>query len=160
MVSISTTLLIVRPSTSQLRNHCYEMPADSHRQLKSVVARSTLQQSRSSFEAQVNEAIYQVVTEYWAVVQARGILEVQQKSVDLAQASYAHDKRALELGALSPLDIYRPQSEVASRHLAVIQNQYALKEAQEDLRLSIGAEQETGDRNARPRSHRESGTRG
>ena len=107
-----------------------------------VVARQSLQQSRSSFQAQINEAIYQVVTEYWAVVQARGILDVQQKSVDLAQASYQHDKRALELGALSPLDIYRPQSEVASRHLAVIQSQYTLKQAQEDLRLSIGAEQD------------------
>ena len=107
-----------------------------------VIARRSLQQSQSSFQAQVNEAIYQVVTEYWAVVQARGILEVQQRSVDLAQALYSHDKRALELGALSPLDIYRPQSEVASRHLAVIKSQYALMQAQEDLRLSIGAEQD------------------
>jgi outer membrane protein TolC len=107
-----------------------------------VIARQSLQQSRSSFEAQVNETIYQVVTEYWTVVQARGVLDVQQKSVALAQASYQHDKRALELGALSPLDIYRSQSEVASRHLAVVQSQYTLKQAQEDLRLAIGAEQD------------------
>ena len=107
-----------------------------------VVARRSLQQSRSGFQAQVNEAIYEVVTEYWAVVQARGALEVQQKSVSLAQALYDHDKRALELGALSPLDIYRSQSEVASRRLAVIKSQYSLKQAQEDLRLSIGAEQD------------------
>jgi len=107
-----------------------------------VIARRTLQQSRASFQAEVNDAILQVVTAYWAVVQARGNLQVEQKSLDLADKSYQHDKRALELGALAPLDIYRPQSEVASRHLSVIQGQYALKRAEEDLRLAIGADQD------------------
>jgi outer membrane protein TolC len=107
-----------------------------------IIARRTLQQSRASFEAQVNDAIFQVVTQYWAVVQARGNLEVEQTSLDLAEASYKRDKRALELGALPPLDIYRSQSEVASRHLQAIQGQYILKQAEEALRLTIGANQD------------------
>jgi outer membrane protein TolC len=59
------------------------------------------------FEAQVSDAILQTVSQYWNVVQVRGNLDVAKKSQDAAEASYKRDKRALELGALAPLDIYR-----------------------------------------------------
>jgi outer membrane protein TolC len=109
-----------------------------------VIARRGLHQSQASFQAQVNDAILQVVTQYWAVVQARGNFDVERKSFDAADASYQHDKRALELGALPPLDIYRSQAEVAARRLVSIQGEYALKQAQEALRLTIGADQDPG----------------
>jgi outer membrane protein len=108
-----------------------------------VIARRALLQSRASFEAQVNDAIFQVVTQYWAVVQARGSLQVEQESLSLAEASYQRDKRALELGALPPLDIYRSQSEVAARRLQAIQGQYTLKQTEDNLRLTIGANQDS-----------------
>jgi outer membrane protein len=107
-----------------------------------VIARRALQQSRAGFEAQVNDAILLVVTQYWAVVQARGDLEVQRKSLEAADASYQHDKRALELGALPPLDIYRSESEVASRRVQMIQAEYTLKRAEDALRLTVGATQD------------------
>ena len=106
------------------------------------IARRSLAQSRSNFEAEVNDAILQVVTQYWYVVQASGALDVQQKSMKLAEASYQRDKRSLELGALPPLDIYRSESEVAARKVEVIQAAYALTQTEEDLRLSIGADRD------------------
>jgi outer membrane protein len=108
-----------------------------------LIARKNLQQSRASFEAQVSDALLRAVTQYWAVVQARGTLGVAQKSLEAAEASYQHDKRALELGALPPLDIYRSESEVASRRVQVIQAEYTLKQVENDLRLTIGADQDT-----------------
>lgn len=107
-----------------------------------VIARRTLQQSRASFEAQVSDAVLQLVNQYWAVIQAGGSLEVQRKSLEAADASYRHDKRALELGALPPLDIYRSEAEVASRRVQMIQGEYALKQAEDALRLTIGADQD------------------
>jgi outer membrane protein len=107
-----------------------------------IIARRVLQQSRATFEAQVNDAILQVVTEYWTVVQARGSFDVEQRSLALAESSYQHDKRALELGALPPLDIYRSQSEVAARRLQAIQSEYVLKQAQEAFRFTIGVDQD------------------
>jgi outer membrane protein TolC len=106
------------------------------------IARRSLEQSRSSFEAEVNDAILNVVSQYWNAVQARGALDVNQKSFKLAEASYDRDKRSLELGALPPLDIYRSQSEVAARKVGVIQAQYALTVAEESLRLTIGADRD------------------
>jgi outer membrane protein TolC len=106
------------------------------------IARRSLQQSRASFEAEVNDAILSVVSQYWNAVQARGALDVQQKSLKLAEASYDRDKRSLELGALPPLDIYRSQSEVAARKVEVIQAAFALTQAEEALRLTIGADRD------------------
>ena len=107
-----------------------------------IIARRSLQQSRASFEAQVNDAILQVIIDYWTVVQARGSFDVEQRSLSLAESSYQHDKRALELGALPPLDIYRSQSEVAARRVQAIQSEYALKQAQEAFRFTIGVDQD------------------
>jgi outer membrane protein len=106
------------------------------------IARRSLDQSRFNFEAEVNDAILQVVSQYWLTVQARGALDVQQGSLELAEASYQRDKRSLELGALPPLDIYRSQSEVAARKVGVIQAEYALTQTEEALRLTIGADRD------------------
>ena len=107
-----------------------------------TIARRNLQQSQASFAAEVNNNILQAVEQYWAVVQARGSLEVARSSMDAAEATYKRDKRALELGALPPLDIYRSESQVASRRVTVIQSEYALKQAEDTLRLTIGADQD------------------
>ncbi len=107
-----------------------------------IIARRNLQQSQASFTAEVNNNILQAVEQYWTVVQARGSLEVARSSMDAAEATYKRDKRALELGALPPLDIYRSESQVASRRVSVIQSEYALKQAEDTLRLTIGADQD------------------
>jgi HAE1 family hydrophobic/amphiphilic exporter-1 len=107
-----------------------------------IIARRVLQQSRASFEVQVSETILQAVKQYWEVVQARGNIEVRRRSLEAANATYQHDKRALELGALPPLDIYRSESDVATRRVQMIQSEYLLKQAEDELRLTIGANQD------------------
>jgi outer membrane protein len=105
-----------------------------------IIARRNLDESRASFSAQVSTNILQAVGQYWAVVEAQGNLDVAKRSMDAAEATYKRDKRALELGALPPLDIYRSESQVASRRVAVIQGEYALKQAEDALRMTIGAD--------------------
>jgi outer membrane protein TolC len=107
-----------------------------------IIARRSLEQSRASFAAEVSNNILQAAGTYWAVVGAKGNLDVAKQSQDAAEASYKRDKRALELGALPPLDIYRSESEVASRRVAVIQAEYALKQAEDTLRMTIGVNQD------------------
>jgi outer membrane protein TolC len=107
-----------------------------------VIARRSLRQSRATFEVSVSDAILVAVGQYWNVVQAKGNLEVQRKSLEAAEATHNRDKRALELGALPPLDIYRSEAEVASRRVQVIQAEYALKRSEDALRATIGADQD------------------
>lgn len=105
-----------------------------------LIAQNNLKQARASFLAEVNDAILQIVNNYWNVVLARENLSVQQKSLDEAQKSYDHDKKALSLGALPPLDIYRSESQVASRRVGVIQAEYSVKQAEDQFRQGIGAD--------------------
>jgi outer membrane protein len=104
------------------------------------IARRNVEQSRANFEAQINEAIVNVINQYWDLMQAKKNLEVQRDSLKLGEQSYQRDKRALELGALSPLDIYRSEGTVAQRKLAVIQAEYAVRPLEDQLRRAIGAD--------------------
>jgi len=104
------------------------------------IAQNNLKQARANFTSEVNGVILQVIQDYWSVVLARENLDVQRKSLDEAQKSYDHDKKALSLGALPPLDIYRSESQVASRRVGVIQAEYALKQTADNFRRDIGAD--------------------
>ncbi len=108
-----------------------------------LIAQRNLRQAHSVFQAEVSDIILQVVANYWSVVLARENLDVQKKSLDEAQKSYDHDKKALSLGALPPLDIYRSESQVASRRVGVIQAEYSLKQAADVFRRAIGADLDT-----------------
>jgi outer membrane protein TolC len=105
-----------------------------------IIAQRGVRQSRANFETQLNDIVQTVINQYWDVVQARKTLEVLKKSLELAQASYQRDKRALELGALPPLDIYRSESQVAQRKVPVIQAEYSLEQTENTLRQTIGAD--------------------
>ena len=105
-----------------------------------LIAQRNLKQAHASFLGEVSDIIQQIVGNYWNVVLAREVLAVQQKSLDEAQKSYDHDKKALSLGALPPLDIYRSESQVASRRVGVIQAEYAVKQAEDQFRQSIAAD--------------------
>ena len=105
-----------------------------------IIAQRGVRQSRANFETQLNDIVQSVINQYWDVVQARKTLEVLKKSLELAEASYQRDKRALELGALPPLDIYRSESQVAQRKVPVIQAEYSLKQTENTLRQTIGAD--------------------
>ena len=104
------------------------------------IARRNLNASADTFEAQVSTLLQQGIDQYWNVVQAHETLRVAQESLKQAQASYDHDKRSLDLGALPPLDIYRSESQVAQRRVAEIQAEYAWKQAEDQFRQVIGAD--------------------
>jgi outer membrane protein len=143
--SSNSTFNFFNPSLSSFLGFQFTQPLLRNRWLFAnraplVIARRNVRASRATFEAQVSSTIQQVVGQYWNVVQARGNLEVAQKSLDAAEATYKHDKRALELGALPPLDIYRSESQVAGRRVQVIQSEYALRQAEDAFRQTVGAD--------------------
>jgi outer membrane protein TolC len=105
-----------------------------------LIAQRNLKQARATFLGEVSSTILNTVQNYWNVVLARESLVVQRKSLEEAQKSYDRDKKALSLGALPPLDIYRSESQVASRRVGVIQAEYALKQAEDQFRQLIGAD--------------------
>ncbi len=106
------------------------------------IAQRNLKQSQATFVGEVNDILLTVISRYWNVVLARESLEVQRKSYEEAQQSYERDKKALSLGALPPLDIYRSESEVAARRVTVIQSEYTLKQVEDSFRQVIAADRD------------------
>lgn len=91
-------------------------------------------------QAQIATAIANAAGQYWEAIRARENIRVLEQSLDLAQKSYERDRQALELGALSKLDILQSQSQVAQRKLDLIQGRYAYRQALDGLRQVIGAD--------------------
>lgn len=142
-LSTNSTFNFLNPSYSSSVNFGFTQPLLRNRwtfanQAPLVISRRNIQQSRSNLEAEVNDVVLTIVSRYWDVVQARGNLDVQKQSLQAADASYKRDKRALELGALPPLDIYRSEAEVAARKVSLIQGEYAVKQAEDALRYVLG----------------------
>ncbi len=141
----NSSFVTINPSISSNMNFSISQPLLRNRGLfpnraPIVIAQRNQKQSRSTFEVQVNDSVQRAISQYWDVVQARDNLIVLRKSLELAEATYAQNKRALELGALPPLDIYRSESQVATRRVSVIQAEYQLKQLEDDFRRTIGAD--------------------
>jgi len=107
-----------------------------------LVGQRNVRQARAVFEGEVSDILLLAINGYWNVVLQRENLVVQRKSLEEAQRSYERDKKALSLGALPPLDIYRPESQVAARRVSVIQAEYELTLAQDKFRQLIGADRD------------------
>jgi outer membrane protein len=134
---------IYNPSISSSLNFALAQPLWRNRgffpnRAPILIARRNLNQTEANFEAQINDSISRVVGQYWIVVGARENLKVQKDALNMAEVTYKRNLRELELGALPPLNIFRSESQVASRRVDVISAEYALKQAEDALRQTLG----------------------
>jgi outer membrane protein len=104
------------------------------------VARTQLLITAKQSEAAIADAMAQAAAQYWQAVLVRETIRVNQQALDLARKSYAHDKQALDLGALSKLDIFQSETQVAERERDVVQAQDQYQVLLDGLRRSIGAD--------------------
>jgi outer membrane protein TolC len=74
------------------------------------------------------------------VVSARENVRVQEKSRDTSKANLDFVQKQLDLGAVSPLDIFNPQGQLASADLALSQAKFSLEQAEDALRHQIGVD--------------------
>lgn len=99
---------------------------------------------RDRTEEQARQQIINIVAQaenaYWAAVQQRESLVVQQRNLGLAQTFLDRSRRELELGAISPLDIYQPEQQVANAQVGATQARYQLQQADDAVRRQIGAD--------------------
>ncbi|HYW42887.1 MAG TPA: TolC family protein [Bryobacteraceae bacterium] len=103
-------------------------------------AQSSYKISEFQLRSQLITLINTAETAYWNVISARENLKVQEKARDTADAYLKYMQQQLDLGALSPLDIYNPQQNLAAADLSVSQAKFALATAEEALRHQVGAD--------------------
>lgn len=104
------------------------------------VAKAEILITAKRSEATITTGLARLALQYWDAVLAREGIRVDQQALDLARKSYAHDKQALDLGALSKLDIFQSETQVAERDRDLIQAEYQYKVLLDGLRPLIGAD--------------------
>jgi outer membrane protein TolC len=79
-------------------------------------------------------------TAYWNVILARENVRVAESGQNNAAEFLKYMQKELELGALSPLDIYNPEQSLATAELSVSQAKFSLEQAEDTLRHQVGAD--------------------
>ena len=115
--------------------------------LSLTLARSRLRISEFNLRTSLLQAINTAENAYWDTVQARENLRVQENARKLADESLKLSQKELELGAISPLDIYNPEQQLANAELGVSQAAFALEQTYNALRRQIGADLDPDVRN-------------
>jgi len=108
--------------------------------LNLTIARSRARISDQNLRANLLQLINSAENAYWDVVLAHETLRVQESARKLAQDSLDLSQRQLDIGAISPLDIYNPQQQLANAELLVSQAKFQVELAENALRKQIGAD--------------------
>jgi outer membrane protein TolC len=103
-------------------------------------ARSRLRMSEFNLRAQLLTMVNAAENAYWDVISARETLKVAEGARAVSAAFLKLSEKQLELGALSPLDIYNPQQQLANAELTVSQAKFALAQTENALRKQIGVD--------------------
>jgi len=103
-------------------------------------AQSTYRQKEFNLRASMLNWINTAENAYWKVVSARENVVVQEKARDASKANLDFVQQQLDLGAVSPLDIFNPQGQLASAELSLSQARFALAQAEDAVRHQIGAD--------------------
>jgi HAE1 family hydrophobic/amphiphilic exporter-1 len=105
-----------------------------------TMATSRLRKTEYDLKSSLLQLVSNAENAYWDAVLARDNLRVAESARDLADQALKRAQRELELGALSPLDIYNPQQQYATSQIGVSQAQYFLQQTWDALRRQIGAD--------------------
>jgi outer membrane protein len=105
-----------------------------------LIARIQLDRTQGQARQQIINIIARAENIYWTAVQRRESLVIQQNNLNLAQTSLDRSRRELELGAISPLDIYQPEQQAANAQVGVIDASYSLQQSEDAVRREIGAD--------------------
>ena len=112
-----------------------------------LVAKTRFRSAQYNLSDQLMRLLQQAELAYWAVIEARESLKVQEQALGLFDTLLKRSQRELELGAISPLEIYQPQQQYASQEVSVTQARYRLAQAEDALRRQMGADLDTTYRN-------------
>ena len=108
--------------------------------LSLMSARSRLKSSEFGLKLQMLNLVSAAESAYWDVVSARENLKVAEGARDVSAAFLKLSQKQLELGALSPLDIYNPEQQLATNEVSVAQARFNLTQREDALRRQISAD--------------------
>jgi outer membrane protein TolC len=104
------------------------------------IAESRLEFTEEIVRQRIINLLFQAENTYWNAINSRETLRVRENGLELARAFLERSKRELELGAISPLDIYQPEQQFATAQVIATQSSYRLEQSLNEVRRQIGAD--------------------
>lgn len=143
--STNSAFATFNPSLTARLNIGFTQPLVRNRgrdivRLPITIAKSRMKATEFSTRDQIVRLLVTAENNYWAVINARESLRVAQENLKLNDSSLKRSQRELELGALSPLEIFRPQADYARAEIGVSQARFRLIQAEDVLRRQISAD--------------------
>ena len=150
--STNNSFSFFNPALSAQMSASFVMPLLRNRgrevnRLPITIARSRLKISNENFLNTLLTLISNAENAYWDLLGGRETLRVQEKALELSAEALKRSKKELELGAISPLDIYQPEANYASSEIQVLQARYRLQQFEDSLRRQMGADLDVKYRN-------------
>ena len=105
-----------------------------------TIAKNRLRSSQYSLEDTLITMLTTAEISYWNLIGGRETLRVREKALELNAEALKRSKRELELGAISPLDIYLPEANYASAEIAVSQARFSLQQLEDNFRRQLGVD--------------------
>ncbi len=151
-LNTSSSSVTFNPSLNTSLSASFSQPLLRNRgtyvnRLPIIIARGNLHQTQNSLRDKIMQNIQDAENAYWDVVLAYANLRVQEGALHLAQEALKRSQQELDLGAMSPLDIYNPQQQQATAEIAVSQAHFSLEQVEFALRQKIAADLEPEVRN-------------
>ena len=107
-----------------------------------TIAISSSQKQRDISISELRSVVSQVVADvqdaYWELVQARGVLEADRYSLQLAYDQVNINEAQVKVGTLAPIEILQAQSTAASREVQVISDEQDVRNTEDNLRQLLG----------------------
>jgi outer membrane protein TolC len=113
-----------------------DLAIDAGRQ-QLVISKRNREISDTRFRETVVRTLSDVKKAYWDLVAARALVEVQQRSLDLARDLVRVNKARVDVGQAPPLDLLTAQAEEAQRDENLTIAQVTLKQAEDRLRMLV-----------------------
>jgi outer membrane protein len=103
-------------------------------------AQSNLKVSEFNLRNQLLQLLNTAENAYWSVISAREQVRVNEQAVETAKKNLDFTQQQLDLGAISPLDIYNPKSAAAAAEVALSQAKFNLLSAEDALRHQLAVD--------------------
>jgi HAE1 family hydrophobic/amphiphilic exporter-1 len=113
-----------------------DLAIDAGRQ-QLLISKRNREISDARFRETVVRTVSDVKKAYWDLVAARALVEVQQRSLELARDLVRVNKARVDVGQAPPLDLLTAQAEEAQRDENLTIAQVTLKQAEDRLRMLV-----------------------
>ncbi|MHB8054505.1 MAG: TolC family protein [Candidatus Aminicenantales bacterium] len=99
-----------------------------------LIARSNNTIAENDLASVLIQTVFSVEQAYWEFVYQIKSLEVQRRSLKLAEDHLEKSRKEIAIGTLAPKEILSPQAEVASRRADILQSEMMVKNCADTLR--------------------------